>query len=105
EKDVSLQNESHPYVYGFWNIKNNVIVDPEYYDIDINAIASANKLSYVNKDGLYGYVDQNGKLVWLEDSKDTSAHLIDTLNIDVMNRAYCFASSSKDSSRLDGFGG
>lgn len=85
--DVSIKNLGYSYLYGFWDIGNNIYIYPQFQSIEINKIE--NDLIYVVQNDKMGYINREGLYVWKNNSKELNSKL----NIDVMNRGYYYASS------------
>lgn len=98
EEDISVKSDKYSYRYGFWNTTDNVIVKPQFHDIDMNGFDK--DLIYVIQDEQIGYINAKGKQV-RTGGKETHN---DKLNIAYMNRGYYYA-SSKYKKELAGFGG
>lgn len=99
QEDISTEHKGYSYWFGFWNTKNNTIVEPGYYVIDMNS--PEENLIYTMRDGKMGYITRSGKTIWeQEDSDEETSYL----NIDHMNRGYFYA-SSEYKKELAGYGG
>lgn len=98
-KDISVENPNYSFSYGFFNSKNNALVEPFFHDIDMDNFNS--DVIYAMKDGRKYYITNTGKVIWKEGKSGTKNTF---LNIDFMNRGYYYA-SSKYKKELAGFGG
>ncbi len=84
--------------YGFWNTLHNVVLEPQFQDIDMQGFNS--DLVAVTQNGKSGYINTKGELIWSE--RDEAVERL--LNVDYMNRGYFYA-SSKFIKELAGLGG
>lgn len=92
-KENNRNSNEFPYLYGFWNTANNIVVPPEYEYIEID---DYNKdLIFCIKGNQSGYLTPSGKLLLTGKITTDSPN---PLNIDYMNRAYCFAASDNNKS-------
>ncbi|MEM6686567.1 MAG: WG repeat-containing protein, partial [Bacteroidota bacterium] len=87
------------YLYGFCNLKTNVIVPPIYTAINFDTLH--NELIHVELNDTMIYLNQKGATVWKENS---STEELKPFNIFAMNRGYFYA-SSPSVAELNGFGG
>jgi hypothetical protein len=86
-KDVSSKHLKYSELYGYWDYKKNVVVEPRFNDIELNL--GKDKLSFVMEDDRVGYINNKGKYIWRAPRKRQETKL----NIDFMNRGYYYASS------------
>ena len=94
-KDISVENPDYSFSYGFYNLHNNIVVEPEFHDLDMDHFDDA--LIYAMKDGKMLYIDYSGKVIWREPEVSADAKTPPpVLNIDYMNRGYFYASSMSD---------
>lgn len=98
-KDVYSANAKSPYLYGFYNSENRVLVKPTYQYIDMSNYNDS--LLQVTIDDKIGYITPYGEQAWIEKKTDTTYK---KLNIDFMNRGYFYA-SSKYIESLSNYGG
>jgi hypothetical protein len=100
EEDISVESNKYSYKHGFWNTKTNLIVKPQFHNINFSEFTD--DLIYVMQDDRIGYIDNQGNYIWREKKKEKQKQ--DNLNIDYMNRGYFYASSPYKK-ELSGFGG
>ncbi|MCE3283569.1 MAG: repeat-containing protein, partial [Chitinophagaceae bacterium] len=99
EKDVSTEDLGHPWKYGLWNTEAGKVIEPRYEAI--YPVGEGNGLILAVENGLLTYIDPKGNQVWREQQP---SDVLMPLNIDEMNRGYCYASSPYRED-LAGFGG
>ncbi len=97
-QDISIENDSYSYQYGFWDSQNDIVIEPQFFRLEF---LHNNDLVYVlnNKEEV-GYIDYKGNYIW----KHKENKEIKKLNIDYMNRGYFYASSPYKK-ELAGYGG
>lgn len=100
EKDISVESDKYSYLYGFWDTKNDIMVEPKFHNISFTEFID--ELIYVMQDDRIGYIDHRGDYIWRE--KEQQDKTSENLNIDYMNRGYFYASSPYKK-ELAGFGG
>ncbi len=97
-KHLNCESSRYCRLDGFWNTKSNTHLPPMFHRVGMQFIDG---IGVAMKDGQYFYINDDGGVVWQgEEVKDS----LGTLNIDHMNRGYCYAASEfrKD---LAGVGG
>lgn len=95
-----VNEDKYPYLLGFWNIKSEKYVKPQFHSIDYDGFEE--ELVYVFQDGRLGYIDHNGNYIWREAKSYNPKEI--TFNIDYMKRGSYYASSPYKE-ELAGFGG
>ena len=81
--------DSH-YLYGYFNTDTKEIVYPQLSNISFEDFKHGN-LTYAVKKEIQGYYNKKGELIYQFSTDDKST--TDKINIDFMNRGYCYASS------------
>ncbi len=102
DEDISLENESYSYQYGFWDTTHDLIVEPRFHEINLEELSG--KIFHVKEKNRLGYINRKGIYVW--QVKEINSDLLFDLNIDHMNRGYFYASSpiKKELSGVGGWG-
>jgi WG repeat protein len=90
----------YPYLFGFWNYRSDIYVEPQFHNIDYEAFDD--QLVQVFQDDMMGYINHKGNYIWRETKRDTQKVI--KLNIDYMKRGH-FTASSPYKEELAGFGG
>lgn len=99
-QDISIESDDFPYQYGFWNIKNDIIISPKFHFLDI---INEDNIIKVIENNLIAYIDFSGNYIWKQ--QDSPKNSISKLDIDFMLRGYFYASSPlKKESDYNGWG-
>ena len=89
EKNTSKEKDDFSYRYGIWNTKTGILIEPQFQYI--NQSDFSDDLIIVEQDDRIGYINHLGNYVWREINSEES-HSISAVNIDYMQKGYCYAS-------------